>query len=404
MKVRVLHVETGGSYGGSLRALELYLKHSDCDRFDHSLLLLRPVNGVERLTAHLSEPPIVLSASENSNGSGPGKALPEIAKTGASRRFLSEAWDWARLGAGVFRARTVSRQLQRGKYDLIHVNNTFPHQGKVLMAARFANIPVVGHVRNPVENTKFNRTMMRWTAGVATVSRQFERELNDWDLATTVRTCYDGIEVRKADSTKVPGLRRDLLRGGAYLFGSVGRLDEQKGYVHFVEAARIVAEQEKGAGFVIGGDGPQREMLQALIEQHSLQNKIQLCGFRTDVPEFVSSLDCFVSSSQWEGLPIAIVEAMLLRKPVVATAVGGNAEVFPGREHELVPSGDPAALAGKMLHVMRTSPTNEELEQSATFAGRLTDPVRSAAALDQIFAELAVKAGERAKAAVMDSI
>ena len=212
------------------------------------------------------------------------------------------------------------------------MNNTFPHQSKLLLAAKFANIRVVGHVRNPVEDTLFNRTMMGWTAAVATVGREFERDLNRWRLPSIVRTCHDGIEIRKADHTKVLGSRTALLRDGTYLFGSVGRLDEQKGYLHFVEAARLVAEQEPGARFAIAGDGPQKQLIQTMIADRGLQDRFELCGFRQDVPEFVSALDCFVSSSSWEGLPIAIAEAMLLHRPVVATGVGGNAELFPGRK------------------------------------------------------------------------
>src|SRR5439155_26478587 len=150
--------------------LELYLKHSDRRIFEHHLMLLYPVPGVERLNAYLNAPTIVLNRSAG-NGSGPGKALPMAVKMGRSRRLLSEAWDWARLGACVFSARGIARLLRQHAYDLVHVNNTFPHQSILLLAAKLANVPVVGHVRNPVEDTRFNRTMMRWTVAVATVSR-----------------------------------------------------------------------------------------------------------------------------------------------------------------------------------------------------------------------------------------
>jgi len=403
MRTKILHVETGGSYGGSLRALELYLKHSDRQSFEHHLVLLHPVAGVERLDPYLSGPTIVLNGSGN-NESGPGRVLPEAAKTGASRRVLSEAWDWARLAAGILSSHRIARLLRENTYELIHVNNTFPHQSNLLLAAKLANVPVAGHVRNPVEDTRFNRTMMRWTAAVATVSQEFERELNEWKLPVVAKTCHDGVEVRKADATKLPALRAKLLRDGTYLFGSVGRLDEQKGYIHFVEAARIVVEQEPGARFVVAGEGPQRNLLQALIVRCGLQDRFQLCGFRPDVPEFVSALDCFVSSSLWEGLPIAIVEAMLLHKQVVATAVGGNAELFPGREDELVRSADPGALAVQMLHAMRTSPRPEDLDNAARVAAMLTDPARSAAALDQLFAEFSITSRKEAAAAVMTSV
>jgi len=402
MKLSILHVEAGGSYGGSLRALELYLKYSDRSRFDHHLMMLRSAPGLERLSAYLSEPTIVLSA-ETKTGDGPGKALPDAAKTGSLGPLLSEAWDWARLAAGTFRSRKLSSLMQKNAYDLIHVNNTFPHQAQVLMAARFAGIPVIGHARNPIEDTRFNRTMMRWTAAVATVNREFEKELNAWKLATIARTFHDGIELRDPDADRVPALRAELLRGGTYLFGSVGRLDAQKGYSDIVEAARVIAHQDAGARFAVAGDGPQREMLQCLIRRHGLEDRFELCGFRADVPEFVSALDCFVSSSRWEGLPIAIVEAMLLRKPVVATAVGGNAELFPGREQELSACGNPAALAGQMLQQMRQSPRKEGLERSALIAAKLTDPARSAAMLDELFIELAPRLKKEVVAVAMNS-
>ncbi len=106
-------------------------------------------------------------------------------------------------------------------------------------------------------------------------------------------------------------------------------------------------------GFVLFGDGPLRESLARQIEAKGLEGKFILAGFRSDLDQFLPHLDLMVLPSFSEGLPNVALEALAAGVPVVATAVGGTPEVVEdGLTGYLVPPGDPAALAERMILVL----------------------------------------------------
>jgi glycosyltransferase involved in cell wall biosynthesis len=94
------------------------------------------------------------------------------------------------------------------------------------------------------------------------------------------------------------------------------------------------------------GDGPDRPQLAAEIRRLELEDSVELAGERSDVPELLAASDVFVLSSRSEGLPVSVLEAMAAELPVVASAVGGLAELIEnGVTGVLVPAGDERALA-----------------------------------------------------------
>lgn len=143
--------------------------------------------------------------------------------------------------------------------------------------------------------------------------------------------------------------------GGAGLIriGTVGRLQTVKDQLNLVRAFAL-ARQMGPAGaalrLVIAGDGPLRAALEDEIRAAGIGDVVWLAGERGDVPAVMRALDLFVLPSRAEGISNTILEAMASALPVVATAVGGNAElVVAGATGALVPPADPAALA-RALH------------------------------------------------------
>ena len=170
------------------------------------------------------------------------------------------------------------------------------------------------------------------------------------DPLLDVHVCYDGIELREPDAAAAKTLRATLMAGGDFLYGSTGRLEEQKGYEDLVRAAAIVARVNPGARFAVAGEGPLRGRLEALLRQLGLADCFRLLGFRTDIPEFLAALDVFVSPSHWEGGPLTLVEAIVQCKPVVATPVGLTPEVVrAGINGEFVSVHDKDALGAALL-------------------------------------------------------
>ncbi|MEK8053334.1 TIGR03088 family PEP-CTERM/XrtA system glycosyltransferase [Ideonella sp. DXS22W] len=144
--------------------------------------------------------------------------------------------------------------------------------------------------------------------------------------------------------------------GGDDLFvlGTVGRMQTVKAQTDlaraFVRALELQPAARDRLRLVMVGEGPLRAEAQSVLDQAGVANLAWLPGERADVPDVMRALDCFVLPSLAEGISNTILEAMACRLPVVATAVGGNAELV---QHErtglVVPAGDVDAMARAML-------------------------------------------------------
>jgi len=141
--------------------------------------------------------------------------------------------------------------------------------------------------------------------------------------------------------------RRELGGDGSSLIvGTLGRLSAEKNIPLLLRAAGIVSRRFPAARFAVGGDGPERGFLAGEIRRLGLEDRVVLAGDRSDVPRFLSALDLFVLTSDTEGLPNAVMEAMGLGLPVVATRVGGTHEVVDdGVTGRLVAPRDAEGLA-----------------------------------------------------------
>ncbi len=131
----------------------------------------------------------------------------------------------------------------------------------------------------------------------------------------------------------------------------VGRLTAQKDPAALLEAWRRVDRPHR---LIIVGDGPLLTDVKRQIQQDGLADRVSLLDATSDIPSLLRTADVFVQSSRWEGLPLAIIEAMMSGLPVVGTRVGGVAEVVAaGETGLLVPCQNPEALSSalnRLLH------------------------------------------------------
>jgi glycosyltransferase involved in cell wall biosynthesis len=124
----------------------------------------------------------------------------------------------------------------------------------------------------------------------------------------------------------------------------------QKAQHILIEAAAQVAAQRPDTRVVLLGEGPLAEELAAQAAQAGVQDQVIFSGFRNDVADILAASQIFVLSSAWEGLPIALLEAMAAGCAAVCTDVGGVSQVLEhGVTGLLVPPNDPAALAAALL-------------------------------------------------------
>lgn len=135
--------------------------------------------------------------------------------------------------------------------------------------------------------------------------------------------------------------------------GMVACLKPQKAPLDFVAAAARIAKARPDATFVIAGDGPLREAVEARAEALGIAGRLRLLGWRRDVPDLLAVFDVAVLTSLWEGLPRVVPEAIAAGRPLVVTAVDGAAEILEHEEHALlVPPSDPDAVAREVLRLL----------------------------------------------------
>ena len=185
------------------------------------------------------------------------------------------------------------------------------------------------------------------------LSRDLERYLVDAVGIPTARVSqiYNGVDAARfaPGTARVPDCP---FRGDEWLVGTVGRLAAVKDQVTLAEAFVRAARTPQGARLrlVVAGDGPLRARVEQVLQDAGLAERAWLCGERPDVPDILRSLDLFVLPSLGEGISNTILEAMATALPVVATRVGGNAElVEEGRTGALVPAADADAMARAIL-------------------------------------------------------
>jgi glycosyltransferase involved in cell wall biosynthesis len=165
-----------------------------------------------------------------------------------------------------------------------------------------------------------------------------------------------------------------------YLIGAVGRLSAEKAFDVLIRAVHELVRRGIDVELAIAGEGPQRGELERLIQALGLQEYVQLLGFRSDLRHLYEALDLFVLSSIREGLPNAVLEAMSLQVPVVATRIAGIPRLISDGENGLlVPPSDAVLLADSIERAL-TSPTlrarlaesgRRTVEDRYSFIGRM---------------------------------
>jgi len=202
----------------------------------------------------------------------------------------------------------------------------------------------------------FNRLFLRPVDRVVAVGESVKRALinNEGIPASRIDVIYNGVRLDdfSSDAATREAVRAELgLSSTDRVAVLVARLDYLKDHSTALRTAERVRQQLPNFRLLLVGEGPERPKIEAEIAARNLGDCVR--GLRTDVRRLLSASDAFLLTSISEGIPVTLIEAMGAELPVVATAVGGVAEVVvPDETGVLAPSGDDAALAaglGKVL-------------------------------------------------------
>jgi glycosyltransferase involved in cell wall biosynthesis len=203
----------------------------------------------------------------------------------------------------------------------------------------------------------FYRMVSERINGFIAVSEEVEPAIRktirvDRDRVTTI---CNGVDVRRYQRN----VDRTAIRASIGLGDEdqviilVGTLKEQKGHRYLVEAGAPLIAQNNHLHIMFAGDGPLRASLQQQVQQLGLEKHIHFLGSRMDIPDLLAASDYFVLPSLWEGLPMALIEAMASRLPVLATCVSGSQQVVvAGETGWLVPPGDVDQLRQAMAEMI----------------------------------------------------
>jgi glycosyltransferase involved in cell wall biosynthesis len=249
----------------------------------------------------------------------------------------------------------LRRLMRRDDVDLVHTHSSID-AWLAGFAARTLRLPVVRsrHVSIPVKqrrNFVYNALCDRIISSGEAVRKVLIEGGVD---AAKIVPIPAGVDVEQFHPT-VSGeaVRREFDMDGPVI-GTVAMFRHSKGHHVLLQAMPEILRREPKAAFLWVGDGLGRPTLQQAITTMGLQTKVHLAGFREDVPACLAAMDVFVLPSvKSDGVPQVILQALAMRKPVVASAVGGVPEFIQHqRTGVLVSPNDPQTLAEAVVQVL----------------------------------------------------
>lgn len=361
-RIRIAHLQLLPLISGVQTVTLEELKRLDRDRFDSYIICQQP--------GPLSE------AAEREGITC--LFVPEL------QRSISPRQDWRAF----WRLRAL---FQEYAFDIVHTHSS---KTGVLgrIAARLAGVPVVVHTVHgygfPLARNRFEKGLfiaMEWTAArccdAMIVLKESDRLVGRRWLNVPAKKLHllpNGVNTdtyRPIDQAQRREIRHQRLGIGddTMVIGMVGRLWRQKNPACFVDAAAIVLERrsvvdpislveaaakvlerKSDVRFVILGDGELREVLEESIRRYGIASHLHILGWRTDVPDLLAGLDIFVLPSRWEGLSLALLEALSSGLAVVASDIPGNSAVIVHEVNGLLfRDGDSDDLTGNLLRLLQ---------------------------------------------------
>jgi glycosyltransferase involved in cell wall biosynthesis len=274
-----------------------------------------------------------------------GPLVADLEKSGIKTHIASRK-GFLRLGT----IREALEIIDRERIDIVHVNSAVPFSKYLGIAARWRRLPVVWHIREDPHGKRVRR-LKKWVRLLSTkivvITTQQEEAFRSTGKATKIRNGVDTVRF----SPHVDGRKfREFFEipGDVFVFGIIGSIEENKGTMNFMEAARLLANSFAEAFFaVVGGGLPEDvQRLRDLVEKDPLlRARTRITGPLTAMPEVLGGLDVLVVASHWESFPRVLIESMACGKPAVAPAVGEIPRIMDSEKTGfLIPDNSVSAL------------------------------------------------------------
>jgi glycosyltransferase involved in cell wall biosynthesis len=363
---RVLLLIKGLGRGGAEQILLSVMRHVDRSRFECEVAYLRPDKSA---------------------------LLGEMEREGRRVRCLRVGSDPGWLG----RLRALAVE---GDFDLVHAHAPLPAIGARLVLPR--RLPLVYTEHNVWESYRRTTRMANLltfprndrvfaVSDRVRASIRYPGALHMLPMPA-VETLYHGYDPTAMAQPGDPQLLREQLGLpiGVPVVGTIASFKRHKGHVHLLAAAALVKRVVPEVRFVLIGAGPLEGEIRRQAAELGLGDTLVLAGYREDAARAADAFDVFALSSLYEGLSIALVEAMAMGKPAVVTAVGGLPEVVEhGRQGLVVAPGDPQALADGIVTLLRDGTLRERLGEGGRRRAAAFDIRRAVRRMEELYEELA---------------
>jgi len=355
--IKVANILTSVEFGGSEKVNLTFLRNVNRKQFDiHPILLVRPWENDNLFIRQVIE------------------AGYSISRIPVAIKPITNGRDYLRIARCIL---YLYRILSTNNFHLLHTHGYF---------ADIIGTPVCKYLRIPHLSTchgfiqndknlkiynKLDKLMLRFCERIIAVSTEIKSDLVrsgiDKARITVIQNAVQE-SISREDFAKHRVEKRQYysIEQDEFVIGYVGRLSEEKGINYLIEASSLLKDESKTFKILILGDGPKRKDLEEMARSKGLEKRIIFTGFQENIEEWLPALDVFVLPSLTEGTPMALLEAMSMGIPVIATAVGGIPKVVENNVNGfLVDPGDFQGLYEKIIMLNN----NQELRNKMATEG-----------------------------------
>lgn len=343
MSLKVVHIIKSLGRGGAETLLVETLKHHNRGHYNFQFLYFLPWKN---------------------------QLVPELKANGGEVTCMSAASNLAML----FRIPALVKWLKQEKVDLVHSH--LPWAGIVArVACKLAGVPLIYTEHNVQERYHWstrllNKLTFSWQSRVIAVSTDVARSIKEHiGNRVPVQIVYNGIDDQRFEHLPGASAQKKMELGfekDAIVVGTIAVFRLQKRLDLWLQVFEATSKQYPNLRGIIVGDGPLKAELYTQAKQLGIEKKILFAGIQTDTPLWFSVFDIFMMSSDFEGLPLALLEAMSCGCTIVATEAGGIPEVVVHQEQALLsPVGDAAALTVNLQQACSSLDLRNQLSAAA---------------------------------------
>lgn len=292
----------------------------------------------------------------------------------------------------------LRKLLSDNPVDILHAHSPYP-AGIARLAVRSLPARIRPRLVYTLHNTTTSfaaatRVLNNWTMRLDDIDLAVSDEVRTTlphSLAARTEVLVHGIDLNAVQTQRDrAGVRAELGIGpDEIVFGTVANLRAQKDYPNLLAAARLLRDRDVAIRFITVGQGPLDAEIRSERETLDLVGSVAMLGERRDAVRVMSACDGFVLASSNEGLPVALMEALALGLPIVATDVGGVSEALTdGKNAVLVPAKDPVALADAIAGLASDPARSERMATAAAAESGRFDISRTVSRLEDIYHSL----------------